>query len=404
MKAAARIVKAFLPPSADTAGVISIFNKGPDMVGDLTIQRLLLKMKEVEASDLHLKTGSPPVLRINQALHQVDSPPISAEDIKQLLDPIIPEDLRKQLKELGGIDFSHCEGEEERFRSSVYHAGGNLHAAFRRVNPDIPSFSELNLPTIYAEMTQKVYEGLVIVCGVTGCGKSSTLAAMIDHINETRQCNIITIEDPVEFLFRPKKSYVSQREIGIDVPDFPTALRGAVRQDPDVLMIGEMRDRVTMLAGIQAAETGHLVFATLHTADAQQAFARILEFFDTKDHAFIRSGLAAGLRAVLAQRLIPCAKEDIGRIPATEVLINNSTMAEKIRDGLDEDIPAVIQSSEHEGMHAFTSSLIKLVEEEYVDLKVAERYAPNAEALRSRIRGVQVKADSLIRRVGGSGT
>ena len=227
---------------------------------------------------------------------------------------------------------------------------------------------------------------------------------MIDHINHSRQTNIITVEDPVEFLFHPDQSYVSQREIGVDVPDFPTALRNAVRQDPDVLMIGEMRDRVTMLAGIQAAETGHLVFATLHTADTQQSFSRILEFFDTKDHAFIRSGLAAGLRAVLAQRLVPSARRDVGRVPATEVLINNSTMAEKIRDGEDEDIPAVIQGSEHEGMHTFTSSFVRLVEEEWIDLRIAEQYAPNAEALRSRVRGVSVKADSLIRRVGGIGT
>ncbi len=389
-------------------GTARYFNPGSQreqfMADDLTIQRLLLKMKEVEASDLHLKPDSPPVLRISQALHRIELPTLSAADTKRLVMPIVPEDLLGALKEHGGIDFSHREGETERFRCSVYHAGGALHAAFRRVNPYIPDFEELNLPPIYEQMTRTAHEGLVIVCGVTGCGKSSTLAAMIDHINKTRQCNIITVEDPVEFLFHPEQSVVSQREIGIDVPDFPTALRGAVRQDPDVLMIGEMRDRVTMLAGIQAAETGHLVFATLHTADTQQAFSRILEFFDTKDHPFIRSGLAAGLRAVLAQRLIPCAKEEIGRIPATEVLINNSTMTEKIREGMDEDIPAVLQGSEHEGMHTFTSSLVKLVEEEYVDLKVAERYAPNAESLRSRIRGVQVKADSLIRRVGGVGT
>jgi twitching motility protein PilT len=369
------------------------------MIGALTIQRLLLKMGEVEASDLHLKTGSPPVVRIAAVLHRVDAPEINADDMKQLLAPIIPDHLRKRLEEMGGIDFSHREGEMERFRVSIFHAGGDLHAAFRRVQPIIPDFDELNLPTVYEEMTESTHEGLVIICGVTGCGKSSTLAAMIDHINQNRQSNIITVEDPVEFLFRPNQSYVSQREIGIDVPDFPTALRSAVRQDPDVLMIGEMRDRETMLAGIQAAETGHLVFATLHTADTMRSFARILEFFDTKDHAFIRSGLAAGLRGVLAQRLIPCVKEGIQRVPATEVLLNNSTVADKIREGEDEDLPAVIQSSEHEGMHTFTSSLAKLVDTEWIDLKIAERYAPNAEALRSRVRGISVKADTLVQRV-----
>ncbi|MDY7107518.1 MAG: PilT/PilU family type 4a pilus ATPase [Planctomycetota bacterium] len=369
------------------------------MIGALTIQRLLLKMKEVNASDLHLKVGSPPVLRIAAVLHRIDAGTVTAEDMKQLMAPVIPDHMRSRLEEQGGIDFSHREGETERFRCSIFHAGGELHAAFRRVQPVIPDFEELNLPPIYKSMTEATHEGLVIVCGVTGCGKSSTLAAMIDHINHSRQSNILTVEDPVEFLFKPDQSYVSQREIGIDVPSFPIALRAAVRQDPDVLMIGEMRDRETMLAGIQAAETGHLVFATLHTADTMQAFARILEFFDVKDHQFIRSGLAAGLRAVLAQRLIPCARADVDRVPATEVLLNNSTVSEKIRDGEDEDLPSVIQASESEGMHSFTSSLARLVNEEWIDLKIAERYAPHAEALRSRVRGVHVKADSLIRRV-----
>jgi len=348
---------------------------------------------------VHIKVGSPPVLRIASVLHGVDAPALTADDTKQLLAPIIPDHLRAVLEKNGGIDFSHHEGAEQRFRCSVFQAGQGLHAAIRRVNPKIPDFAELNLPPIYEKMTDAAHEGLVVVCGVTGCGKSSTLAAMIGHINERRACNIITVEDPVEFMFRPDKSYISQREIGIDVADFPLALRSAVRQDPDVLMIGEMRDRETMLAGIQAAETGHLVFATLHTADTMQAFARILEFFDTKDHAFIRSGLAAGLRAVLAQRLVPCVRPGVKRVPATEVLLNNSTVADKIREGDDDDLPAVLASSVHEGMHDFTFSLARLVEEEWIDLKVAERYAPNAEALRSRVRGIQVKADTLVQRV-----
>ncbi len=370
------------------------------MLGALTIQRLLLKMKEVEASDLHIKTGSPPVLRVAERLCRIDSAELNADDTKQLLAPIIPDHIRNELEAKGGVDFSHHIG-EERFRCSVFHAGHALHAAIRRVNPEIPDFSSLNLPPVYEELTERTHEGMVIVCGVTGSGKSSTLAAMVDHINETRPTNIITIEDPVEYLFRPKQSYLSQREIGIDVPDFPTALRSAVRQDPDVIMIGELRDRVTMLAGIQAAETGHLVFCTLHTADTMQAFNRILEFFESKDHPFIRSGLASGLRAVMAQKLLPTVRKDVKRVPATEVLLVNSTVAEKIRDGEDDDLPAVIGGSEHEGMHSFTSSLARLVNEEWVDLKVAERFAPNRDALRSKVRGIEVKADTLVQRVKG---
>ena len=369
------------------------------MAGGLTISRLLQKMTEVEASDLHIKTGSPPVLRVASALHRVDAPQLSPDDTRQLLLPLIPSHLKQQFEDAGGIDFSHMEGPEARFRCSIFHAGGDVHAAIRRVNPVIPSFEELHLPAVYRKVADTTHEGLVVVCGVTGCGKSTTLAAMIDHINETRYANIITIEDPVEYLFRPKKSFVSQREIGIDVHDFPTALRAAVRQDPDVIMIGEMRDRETMMAGLQAAETGHTVFVTLHTADTMQSFARILEFFPTSEHDFIRSSMSNGLAAVMAQRLLPSVREGVGRVPATEVLLTTPTVQDKIREAEDEDLPAIISSSEHEGMHNFTSSLARLVEEDWVDLKTAERYAPNREALVSKVRGIEVAADKLIQRV-----
>jgi twitching motility protein PilT len=365
----------------------------------MTIQRLLRKMSEVEASDLHLKIGSPPVLRVASALHAVTAPPLTAEDTEKLLSPIIPEGLAEQLHDAGGIDFSHNEGTDERFRCSVFHAGGGLHAAIRRVNPQIPDFKELHLPDVYERVANDSHEGLVIVCGVTGCGKSSTLAAMIDHINQTRSTNIITIEDPVEYLFRPVRSYISQREIGIDVVDFPRALRAAVRQDPDTIMIGELRDRETMLAGIQSAETGHLVFCTLHTADTMQSFARILEFFDVKDHTFIRSALASGLRSVMAQRLIPTVRDDVRRVPATEVLLNTSTVADKIREAEDEDLPAVMAGSQQEGMHDFTSSIARLIDENWIDLKTAVKYAPNVEALRSKVKGIEVKADLLVSKI-----
>lgn len=366
------------------------------MTANLTIQRLLLKMKEVQASDLHIKVGSPPVLRLASSLQRVDVPALDAAGTEQLLSPIINELNRARLEQEGGVDFSHLEGERERFRCSVFKSGGGLHAAIRRVNPTIPDFRDLHLPPVYEKVAMGTHEGLVIICGVTGSGKSSTLAAMLDHINETRACNIITIEDPVEYLFLPKHSFISQREIGIDVPDFPHALRAAVRQDPDVIMIGELRDRETMLAGIQAAETGHLVFCTLHTADTMQAFSRILEFFPAKDHGFIRSSLAIGLKAVMGQRLLPSVKQGVPRVPATEVLLNNVTVADKIREGEDEDLPAIMAGSREDGMHSFTMSLARLVEENYVDLRTAERYAPNAEALRAKVRGIDVKADVLV--------
>ncbi|MCA9284225.1 MAG: PilT/PilU family type 4a pilus ATPase [Phycisphaerales bacterium] len=372
------------------------------MLGALTMARLLGKMKEVRASDLHIKVGSPPVLRVAAVLHKIETPALTGDDTKQLLSAIIPPHLAEPLETRGGIDFSHTEAEGERFRCSIFHAGGGLHAAIRRVNPQIPSFEDLHLPPIYKKLAHNVHEGLIVVCGVTGSGKSSTLAAIIDHINTGTAANIITIEDPVEYLFLPKQGIVSQREVGLDVGDFATALRAAVRQDPDVIMIGEMRDKETMLAGLMAAETGHLVFVTLHTADTMHSFARILEFFPSHEHDFIRSSMAVGLKAVMAQRLLPCIKPEVRVVPATEVLLNTPIVADRIREGGDEDMPAIIASSQSEGMHSFTDSLVRLIQTEYVDLRVAEQYAPNRDALVSRIRGVELPADKLVSRVKGN--
>ena len=371
------------------------------MLGALTIQRLLAKMSEVEASDLHIKVGSPPVLRVAAVLHEISAPPFTAEDTKQLLMAIVPEHMKQTLETKGGVDFSHSESLTTRYRCSVFHAGGGLHAAIRRVNPKIPDFNDLHLPPVYEQVAEHTHEGLVVVCGVTGSGKSSTLAAIIDHMNERHANNIITIEDPVEYLFVPKKSFISQREIGLDVIDFPSALRSAVRQDPDVIMIGEMRDRETMMSGLMAAETGHLVFVTLHTADTTQSFARILEFFPSNEHGFIRSTMANGLKAVMAQRLLPSLKPGTRVVPATEVLLNTPIVQDRIREGRDEDLPSIMAGSSHEGMHSFTESLLRLVEENYVDMQTALKYAPNAEALRSKLRGIKVKADVLVSRVKG---
>lgn len=371
------------------------------MQDELTIDRLLLKMQEVEASDLHIKVGSPPVLRIASQLHEINVPPLTNEAARAMLMQIVPRHLQDQLQQRGGVDFSHTPAPGQRYRCSVFHAGGGLHAAIRRVNPKIPSFEELHLPPVYEHVAEHTHEGLVAICGVTGSGKSSTLAAIIEHMNQRHAYNIITIEDPVEYLFTSKKSYISQREIGLDVIDFPAALRAAVRQDPDVIMIGEMRDRETMMAGLMAAETGHVVFVTLHTADAMQSFARILEFFPSNEHQFIRSSMANGLRAVMAQRLLPSVKPGVRVVPATEVLLNTPIVADRIREGRDEDMPAIMAGSTHEGMHSFTDSLVRLVEENFVDLRTAERYAPNPESLRSKVRGIKVKADVLVSRSKG---
>ena len=280
-----------------------------------------------------------------------------------------------------------------------------MNAAIRRIKPNVPSFERLHLPPIYRKLTEQTHEGLVLVVGVTGCGKSTTIASMIQHINETRAVNIITIEEPVEYHFHSKKSIISQREVGLDVSSFKEALKYVVRQDPDVIFIGELRDHDTVLAAIQAAETGHLVFATLHTADTMQAFSRIIEFFPQNEHAFVRSALSNSLRAVCAQRLLPANKEMTGGdgvVPATEVLLNNAVVREKIHDGEDGDLPAIVNSSAAEGMRSFTFSLAELVNSEFVTLTTAMEFAPNREALSSILKGVEVKAQTLVGKVRSS--
>ncbi|HQL55027.1 MAG TPA: ATPase, T2SS/T4P/T4SS family, partial [Phycisphaerae bacterium] len=236
-----------------------------------------------------------------------------------------------------------------------------------------------------------------------GCGKSTTQAAMIDHINETQALNIVSIEDPIEYSFASKKSIVSQRELGLDVHTFADALRGAVRQDPDVIFIGETRDRETLVAALQAAETGHLVFCTLHTADTMQALTRILEFFPPDQHTFVRSSLANGLKAILAQRLLPASDPKISRVPACEVLLGEGIVKEKIRAGEDTDLPEIILGSKESGMRNFTMSLADLIEQGLIFADVAMEYAPNREALKGMMQGIKTSAQTLVHRVKRTG-
>ncbi len=362
---------------------------------------LLEAMKQLNASDLHLKTNVPPCYRIAGELRRSSLPAFvpNSRQIEKLLEPIIPPRRAAEYETRGALDFAYSLPDGDRFRINIMQSCDQMHAAIRRVRSEIPSFEALHLPPVYAKIADETHEGLVIVCGVTGCGKSSTLAAMIDHINETRHVNIISIEDPIEYLFANKKGIISQREIGLDVEKFSDALRSAVRQDPDVLFIGEMRDKETMLAAMQAAETGHLVFCTLHTADTMQSLARILEFFPVEQHGFIRSSLANGLRAILAQRLLPAIDTKIMRVPATEVLLGESIVKEKIREGADTDLPEIVSGSRDAGMRSFTNSLAELVEKAMVYTDVAMEYAPNREALMADIRGIKTAAQSLVHRV-----
>jgi twitching motility protein PilT len=366
-----------------------------------SILPLLEAMRDLQASDLHLKSGIPPVYRVGGELRRASCRPIRTDidEIEQLMKPIMPARRIAEYEERGGLDFAHHLPTGDRFRINLMRSCDRMHASVRRVKGDIPNFEELHLPPIYRKLAEEANEGLIIVCGVTGCGKSTTQAAMIDHINETQAVNIISIEDPIEYMFKPKKGIISQRELGLDVHAFADALRSAVRQDPDVVFVGEMRDRETMMAALQAAETGHVVFCTLHTADTMMSLARILEFFPPDQHNFIRSSLANSLRAICAQRLLPSINPNISRVPATEVLLGERVVREKIREGGDADLPEIICGSKEAGMHNFTMSLADLVERELIYTDVALEYAPNREQLIGSLRGIKTAAQALVHRV-----
>ncbi len=377
--------------------------------GALNIKKLLAAMARLDASDLHIKVGIPPTYRIGGSLRPVDGDPITEDEADHLLDPLLSELQKARFDETGDLDFAwHLEDPEghggDRFRINMLRSGNHTHAAIRRVKAEIPSYEDLHLPPVYSQIVHKERDGLVLIVGVTGSGKSSTLAAMLDEVNATRDENIITIEDPVEYRFKPQRSIISQREIGIDVADFHEALRHVVRQDPDVIFIGEMRDQETVLSAIQAAETGHLVFATLHTADTMGAFGRMLEFFPQDERAFVRNSLASTLKAICAQRLIPANAEITGTkvVPAVEVLLTSPMVRELIRDQRDSDLPSVVASSPEDGMVSFTQYLAKLVDQEWVTMSTAKEYAPNRDMLESILKGVEVKAASLVGRMKGS--
>jgi twitching motility protein PilT len=363
------------------------------------MKRLLSFLGKHEASDLHLKVGYPPYVRIGGHLRKIDLPPIpDTVCVHEMIRPLAPDKRWHEFETQGALDFSASDESGDRYRINIFRSQGDIHVAVRRVQAKILDFNGLNLPEIYRDLISNTTEGLVLVCGVTGSGKSSTLAAMIEYINQHRSLHIITIEDPIEFEFRGKKSIISQREIGLDVPHFPAALRVVVRQDPDAILIGEMRDRETVLAAIQAAETGHLVMGSLHCADAQLSFARILEFFDRTEHTFIRSSLSNSLRAIMCQRLIP-GVEPGTRYPATEVLLANATVKQKIRDEEDEDLNAILHQCRHEGMRDYTYSLCELVNQDRILRAVAMDYAPNREALSSALKGIDTSAASILTRV-----
>lgn len=347
------------------------------------IKQLLKAMIAAEASDLHIKAGSPPCLRCDGELRLLDQTPLTAEDTASLASQLIPERLKAVFEAKAEIDFAFSVTSVGRFRVNAFRQRGYIGMAIRRVTFQQNDIASLGLPPIVAKLAEEP-RGLVLVTGTAGSGKTTTLAAMVNHINDTRRCHIVTIEDPIEVLHQDKMSIINQREIGIDTESYAEALKHVVRQDPDVILIGEMRDDETVRAALTAAEMGTLVLSTLHTIDAAETINRIIDFFPPHQQRQIQLMLAATLRGIISLRLIP--KIGGGRIPAVEVLVNTATVRELISENSTAKLKEVIEQGEYYGMQSFDQSLIKLYQQGLISFDDAQAMAADAHDFKLKLR------------------
>ena len=339
----------------------------------MLIEEILERVVEQKGSDLHISVDLPPIIRIDGALQRLDAPPLSSDDVETLLFPMLSNEQRRRLEQEWELDFSYGIQGLSRFRVNFYKDKGNYAAAFRVIESIVPSFEKLGLPDIVRKTAEKP-RGLILVTGPTGSGKSTTLASMIDYINTTRSEHILTIEDPIEFVHTSKKSVVHQRELGQDTRSFANALRSALREDPDIILVGEMRDLDTIALALTAAETGHLVFGTLHTASASQTIDRIIDVFPEGQQQQIRIQLSNSLIAVFAQTLLPRLQQDgskKGRIMAQEIMLVTPAISNLIRESKAAQIYSTIQTSHGLGMQTLEMALRDLYLQKFITLEDA---------------------------------
>jgi twitching motility protein PilT len=355
---------------------------------------VLRQMLDENASDLHLKVGCAPTLRVDGHLKTLNMPPLRSDDMKALADQIMPPKRRREFDEAREADFALGVPGIGRFRVNAFQQRGTIAYAFRVVPFQAQTIGELNLPPVVEQIALKP-RGLVLVTGITGSGKSTALAAMIQYINQNRSANIITIEDPIEFLHRDNKARINQREVGTDTATFEQALRRVLRQDPDVLLVGEIRDLPTLDTAMKAADTGHLVFSTLHTTDATQTINRILSFYPPHQAAEVRFLLASALEAVISLRLIP-RSDKAGRVPACEILVNTAAVRDNIRDmGKSLNIPELIaEGTVQYGMQSFDQSLMNWYKQGVISYESALYNATNPSEFALRVEGVAGASDS----------
>ncbi|OHB72582.1 MAG: twitching motility protein PilT [Planctomycetes bacterium RBG_13_63_9] len=367
---------------------------------EFEIDKLFRALVRLEGSDLHLKAGVPPHVRVNGSLRPLNRPPIDDEEIVRLIFPMIKMDQRRQriFDEDGGCDFAYSlevDGKPWRFRVNVLQQMGHVGLVARRVNNWIPNFEQLHLPPSLERLC-KYSQGMVLLAGITGSGKTTTIASMLDWINRHYRKHILTLEDPIEFTFTEDKSLINQREIGMDVKDFMIGMKHAVREDPDVMLVGEMRDRETFETALQAAETGHLVFGTIHASSAPSTIGRILDLFPQPMHGAIRSALIFNMKGIIAQKLLPSIKEGVGRVPTVEIMFFNPTVRKLIEEEEDQKLPDAIRIGKEEGMMDFTMSLKDLIDRDLIDRATGFEVAPNPEALKMALKGISLAESAML--------
>jgi len=365
---------------------------------ELEVDRYFRALVKLEGSDLHMKVGRPPIVRVDGTLRELNREPVETEEMVNLLFPMMNKRSRKIFDEDGGCDFAYTIVVDEvtwRFRVNMLQQLGNIGLVARRINNWIPDFDGLNLPPVMEGLC-KFDQGMVLLAGVTGSGKSTTIASMLNWVNRNYSKHILTLEDPIEFVFTEEKCLINQREVGDDVKNFSIAMKHAVREDPDVILVGEMRDEETFMTAIHAAETGHLVFGTIHAASAPTTIGRILDLFPEEMHNAIRSAIAFNMRGIVAQKLLKSIKPGVGRVPTCEIMTFTPMIVKLVLEGSDEKLPDAIRIGVADGMQDFTMSLKNLIDLELIDRPTAFAVAPNQDALKMALKGINVSQPGIL--------
>ena len=364
----------------------------------LEVDKIFRALVKLEGSDLHLKVGQPPMVRVRGELRPLNRPPIENEEMVRLLIPMMDDRNLEIFDREGGADFAYVvdiDGVSWRFRINILKQLGKIGLVARRINNYIPDFKGLYLPPSIEQLCH--YEqGMVLLAGVTGSGKSTTIGSMLNYINSIYRKHILTLEDPIEFVYTEDKCLINQREIGQDVLDFKIGMKHAVREDPDIILVGELRDEETFMTAIHAAETGHLVFGTIHAASASTTIGRILDLFPEEMHGAIRSAIAFNMKGIIAQKLLKSIRPGVARVPTCEVMTFNPIVRKLILEGQDNKLPDAIRIGAEDGMQDFTMSLKQLIDDELIDRPTAFAVAPNKDLLKMALKGIDVKAPGII--------